>query len=114
MMLTYDAIATRIEGALATTPDMDARHMQINLFQGKSVTMQRLGTVLSRMVREGRLQSNGTKGTCTYRLTSQDAPETEYSEAMQERAQIYAFRPLVSIPKVAPLREIPAWSRQPL
>lgn len=113
-MLTYDAIATRIESALATTPDIDARHMHRHLFPGESVTMQRLGTVLSRMVREGRLQSNGKQGSCTYRLTSQDAPETEYSDAMQERIDIYRFRPLVSIPKVAPLRDIPAWSRQPL
>lgn len=36
------------------------------------------------------------------------------TQAAKDRAEIYAMRPLVSVPKVAPLRPIPAWSRQPL
>lgn len=115
MMMHYEQIETRVEVLLAELQDLDARQIHAAAFHAQPVTMQRLGTVLSRMAREGRIVPNYKRGLPSYRLASQVERDAEpYSQAMRDQMEINKFRPLVSIPKVAPLREIPAWSRQPL
>lgn len=115
-IISYETIALRIETALIREADQNCRqlHMTIGI-KGESVTMQRLGVVLSRMVREGRIVTNGKKSLPTYRTSNQErAAQEHYSDSLIERMAIQQWRPLVSIPRVAPMREIPAWSRQPL
>jgi hypothetical protein len=93
---------------------MSARDIQVK-FVGDVVTVNRIACVMRAMVADGYASNVGSKSHQLFVLPEElKIASNGLSEQMLERAEIFKFRPLVSIPKVAPLREIPAWSRQPL
>lgn len=114
-MLTYDQISREIIKALKRANcEIDSKQIHTSVAARAPVTAQRLSVVLARMCREGLIVSSGKKARLLFRLGTMEDQELTVSDAMRDKMEIYAWRPLVSAPKVAPMREIPAWSRQPL
>lgn len=114
-MLTHDQIKAAVLKAIRKAGrEIDSREIHRVIEPVAPITRHRLSGVLARMCREGDVVSGGPKARLTFRLGTMEDERITMSDAMADRAEIYAFRPLVSVPKVAPLRDIPAWSRQPL
>lgn len=96
----------RASGQPMSSPEIHRRMV------GYSVTGNRVGMMLGAMVRAGEVRKHGEARYVEAEKIQMAA--SGVSQQMQDKLDIYAHRPLVSIPRVAPMREIPAWSRQPL
>jgi len=114
-MLTYDQIKAAVLKAIRKAGrEIDSKEIHLAIEPVAPITRHRLSGVLARMCKEGDIVSVGPKARLTFRLRTLEDDRITMSDAMKDRAEIYAFKPLVSAPRVAPMREIPAWSRQPL